>query len=65
MDCLGEGKRHIDCDWLMKIKEGVYKCCDIRSTQQGKELSKEEVMQQACQFLHLKTKNTAEQNSEK
>lgn len=49
-----EIKRHIDCDWLLEKREGIYCCCDTRSANRGKELTKKETLLEACQFFHYK-----------
>lgn len=47
---------HKDCEWLIEKGKGSYICCDSRSAKQGVELSREEIHQKACPFIHLKEK---------
>ena len=50
-------KRHIDCDWLIEKKDGVYLCCDTRSPHKGHELDDNFVYQEACEYFHPKKQN--------
>lgn len=47
-----EMKRHLDCDWLIEKSPGLYRCCDVRSGMVGKDLNKDQAMQDACRFFH-------------
>ena len=47
-----ETRRHINCSFMREIRKGVYCCCDSRSLIQGKELNKNEAMQEGCSFWH-------------
>lgn len=49
-----EKKRHINCGWLMKKKQGFFQCCDARGPLKGKEVGNEEVNKTCCQFFHAK-----------
>ena len=57
-------KRHLDCGWLIFNKEKrFYRCCDIRSPLDRKELTMEEVMQEACSFFHFTKKTKVQKNT--
>lgn len=49
-----EKKKHIDCDWLMKQKDGLFRCCDCRSSNKNENMTLKEAMQEACQYFHSK-----------
>lgn len=39
-----EMKKHIDCDCLIRIRDGIYCCCDSRSPKLGKIMDKKEAI---------------------
>lgn len=47
--------QHIDCDWLIELGNGRFKCCDCRSPLYKKaEIKWDETKQTACEFMHFK-----------
>jgi len=44
----------VDCEWLEKINDDEYKCCDSRSPLHEATLTRKNIEVCRCDFIHIK-----------